>query len=91
MEDYIWRCLNDLVYFLYHWNLIGIYLIPYTGVGMAYGIEKMRIPHWITSLLNHWIIDCFLRSISVCTSGLYTSENTAHIVDLVWFYVELDY
>lgn len=63
-------------------NLIGIGSnLDNTGVGMAYGIEKIKFPHWVNFIINFFgFITAFIGAYLGEYISRYTSKNTAQLV-----------
>lgn len=66
-------------------NLIGIGSnLDNTSVGMAYGIEKIRIPHWVNIIVNFFgFCTAFIGAYMGEVISQYTSKNTAQLVSCV--------
>jgi putative Mn2+ efflux pump MntP len=66
-------------------NLIGIGSnLDNTSVGMAYGIAKIRLPHWVNFIINFLgFFTAFLGAYLGEIISQYTSENTAQLVSCV--------
>jgi putative Mn2+ efflux pump MntP len=63
-------------------NLIGIGSnLDNTSVGMAYGIAKIRIPHWVNYIISTFgFFTALLGAYMGEVISRYTSENTAELV-----------
>ncbi|WP_028402334.1 manganese efflux pump MntP family protein [Ectobacillus panaciterrae] len=66
-------------------NLIGIGSnLDNTGVGMAYGIEKIRFPHWVNIIINFLgFFTAFLGAYMGEIISQYTSKNTGQLVSCI--------
>ncbi|MDQ0199228.1 manganese efflux pump MntP [Neobacillus ginsengisoli] len=66
-------------------NLIGIGSnLDNTGVGMAYGIEKIKFPHWVNIIINFLgFFTAFLGAYMGKVFSQYTSKNSAQLVSCI--------
>jgi putative Mn2+ efflux pump MntP len=66
-------------------NLIGIGSnLDNTGVGMAYGIEKIRFPSWVNIIINFiGFLTAFIGAYMGEIISRYTSQNTAQLVSCI--------
>jgi putative Mn2+ efflux pump MntP len=66
-------------------NLIGIGSnLDNTGVGMAYGIEKIKFPHWVNFIINFLgFLTAFLGAYLGEIISQYTSQNTDQLVSCI--------